>query len=551
MGRKLWVAGLLAAAVPHSLAANEFGPSEQSAHRRGPEIFNAVHNSMRQWGSSLHHNGMSFFVATVPEGVLFHHGNQRPESPTDPDWLAYEIEHAEHFAHGRRRRGPPGRGPPGRGPPGPDGPSGFYDGEMPDDGQHVIAEHDKQDEEETHGYLHVYKTTRPLKFLYVDGMGGGKTNMGTLDSQDYLLRGLDSTAIQKQTEEHEKGKGHHAKRAPGGPMDEQQRAIDLCKLCKEWDLQGVVRMEAGFEIIKCDFSDGLEQIQALQRPDDEGDRGGGGMLGDMFDGIEYVRGLSERYDGIGSTRTIIDYSSMVSAFFFPVNLTNPDPTRPDLPRLSSTTDAELLAMKEYLANVIAQRRGEEGRTIDWQDVSDLVVSRYADRLKYMVESAESIEQLAHEISFLLNVFIDYSADDTNSASAIGRCTDFYLGSVVPVTEADHMILTGFKAVSREICTSLFRVRNLLILDPAPDVKSLTASKSALRALMDTLNWTRFKRCSRCAIDEVCLIPMWPMGFVEDYDSPRCTNGSDTRKRESYWRRDRPGGGKGRGPPPRG
>src|ERR1700712_1779421 len=127
MRPSIWTFGLLAAALNEGsvLAANlhaeSFGPSKPHARRRGPEIFNAVHNAMRQWGSSLHHNGMSFFLATVPKGVLLHHGNSSPLSPEDPDWLAYEIEHAENFARGGRGRGPggpPGERP-GNGPPGP------------------------------------------------------------------------------------------------------------------------------------------------------------------------------------------------------------------------------------------------------------------------------------------------------------------------------------------------------------------------------------------------------------------------------------------------
>jgi hypothetical protein len=39
------------------------------------------------------------------------------------------------------------------------------------------------------GYLHIYRTTRPLtNLLYIDGMSAGKTSMGTLDTQDLVLR---------------------------------------------------------------------------------------------------------------------------------------------------------------------------------------------------------------------------------------------------------------------------------------------------------------------------------------------------------------------------
>jgi hypothetical protein len=41
------------------------------------------------------------------------------------------------------------------------------------------------------GYLHIYRTIRPLtNLVYIDGMSAGKTTMGTLDTQDYLLRNM-------------------------------------------------------------------------------------------------------------------------------------------------------------------------------------------------------------------------------------------------------------------------------------------------------------------------------------------------------------------------
>ncbi|KAF7538610.1 hypothetical protein G7054_g2837 [Neopestalotiopsis clavispora] len=559
---RTWLAGpIVAASVAAASISDSVGdgmtPSPEVARRRGPEIFNAVHNSMRQWGSSLHHNGMSFFIATVPKGVLLHHGNTSPNSPTEPDWLAYEIEHAENFAHSRRG-GPPGRG--GHGPP-PQG--GDWDAEK----QKTIkeshrtlelrGEEHKQDEgdeeEERHGYLHVYETTRALKFLYVDGMGGGKTTMGTLDSQDYLLRGKtpanDTDAWARSQRDEPQPPPKRKGPGGGGPMDEQVRAKELCALCKEWGLQGVIRMEAGFEIIKCDFSDGLEEVQALQRPEDT-NRGPGG-----FGNLEFVRGLSERYQGIGSTRTIIDYSSMVSAFFFPVNMTNPDPKRQDLPRLVSVEQTQLAEIKKYLEGVISERRDEETRVIDWQDVSDLIVGRYADRLKDMAEAVDSIEAMAGKVNFLLTLFVDGSSAETTE-DAIDRCSDFYLRSVRPATESDHLIHTAFKTVTHEICSTLFRVRDLVVMDAAPDRSSLAAAQSALGALMQSLSWTRFKRCPPCAINEVCVIPMWPMGTVEMYNNPRCSNGSDADDGERYWgggpggpRRPGNGRGGGGGPPP--
>lgn len=565
LGATLLASGLSYAASDASITS-DIKPSLDVAKSRGPQIFNAVHDSMRQWGASLHHNGMSFFLATVPEGVILHHGNNNEKSPDYPDWLAYEIEHAEHFARGGR--GPPGGGGgkgPGRGgPPGPPalGSMEYGTGQLP-----LVYDHAPMDpesfepdedppEQQKGGWLHTYRTTRPLRYLYVDGMGGGKTTMGTLDSQDYLLRRTRTIKSfdGPQKKEHEKPTrdGVPQKRA-GGPMDEQERAVELCALCKDWNLSGVIRMEAGFEIIQCDFYDGLEEVQALQRPPPEsGERRPGGPGG--FGNFEFIRGLSERYYDIGSSRTTVDYSSMVSAYFFPVNLTNPDPKRPDLPRLSNTTDSELAAIQRYLNHTISDRINDTVRAIDWQDVTDLIVGRYADRIRFMAEKTSTASQIASELSFLLTVYLDYSGKDSDQVSAaIERCTTFYLHGVEPVTEADHLVHAAIKATTSDLCTTLFQVRELVTGDnELDDSEKHSQSVSILVSLMEHLQWARFKSCGGCAVDEVCLIPMWPSGTKQDYDSPRCVNSTNRDDGESYWGGWGPGrgrGGKGgRGPP---
>lgn len=54
---------------------------------------------MRQWGSSINHKGMSFFLATVPQGVQLYHGTNRSSAITGMEWLAFEQEHAMQFAN--------------------------------------------------------------------------------------------------------------------------------------------------------------------------------------------------------------------------------------------------------------------------------------------------------------------------------------------------------------------------------------------------------------------------------------------------------------------
>src|SRR6266536_6638969 len=165
------------------------GPSIETANANANSIFNAIHSSMRQWASSIKHNGMSFFPARIPERTLLYHGwpdNKPPGFPIGGlDWLAFEIEHAEFFA--QRMQGDDGHFEP--------------------------------------GYLHVYQTTRPLDLLYIDGMSAGKSPLGTLDTQDILLLNTTREAL------------------------DESRATDLCKMAVDWKIDGFIRMEVGFEVI--------------------------------------------------------------------------------------------------------------------------------------------------------------------------------------------------------------------------------------------------------------------------------------------------------------
>jgi hypothetical protein len=66
------------------------GPSPDVALQNANYIFNSVHHAMRQWGSSLDHNGMSVFLATVPANTEFYHGTSSPRAINGTQWLAFD-----------------------------------------------------------------------------------------------------------------------------------------------------------------------------------------------------------------------------------------------------------------------------------------------------------------------------------------------------------------------------------------------------------------------------------------------------------------------------
>ncbi|TVY64885.1 Uncharacterized protein Focb16_v015752 [Fusarium oxysporum f. sp. cubense] len=202
------VLGVLALALGVANGHERIQPGHEYAEERAHMVFNAIHSAGREWGSALYHNGFGFFPATVPEGTMFYHGSRQNVTPTGPEWLAFDIEHAENFARSFKYR------PGGRRPVAPIPPPGK---KKPDEDKGQTGE--KEDRQELRrrseyiktgngndpldkvadpkgdddpvvmrGYFHTYQTNRDLKVLLIDGMSAGKTDMGTLDSQDLVLR---------------------------------------------------------------------------------------------------------------------------------------------------------------------------------------------------------------------------------------------------------------------------------------------------------------------------------------------------------------------------
>jgi hypothetical protein len=462
-------------------------------------IFNAIHSAMRQWGSSIHHNGMSFFPATIPVGVLLYHGGHQADAVTGMEWLAFEIEHAEMFAH-----------------PIPKQP--------PDDPQHLqralrrqiqdqsplVRQSDDEDSDSPFldGYLHTYRVTRPQRMLYIDGMSAAKSMLGTLDSQDELLR------------------NHTGK----GGFDEWPRAEALCDLAQAWRIDGIIRMEAGFEVIKCNFSDGLALVSATQRP------WRGADWADLaLDHMEYMRAVSQRYGDITASRVTVDYSRMVSALFYPVNLTNPEARSPELPRMVSVPWEALAVIKNDVAEAItASWQKAYPVATNWQGVTDMVVSRYADRLRFIAERA-ALEDVRADVNGLLDTFIDYADAEPDMAAATRRCTQHYLDSVHSETWQAEVIRAGLEEVTSRICTDLFAVR-AIVSENDEEVRGdrLVRARTVVWDLMVWLEWAEWRTCGTCESDQVCFVAIWPYGDVEDHFSPSCLNKTQMQGRHGYW-----------------
>lgn len=356
------------------------------------------------------------------------------------------------------------------------------------------------------GWLQIYQTNRPLRLLYLDGMAAANTDFGTLDTQDILLSGTPTRV----------------------PFDEWARFKSLCKLAAEWNIDGFIRMEAGFEVMKCIFSDGLDHLSSRMRPENDSPS----MIGAnaLF---EYIRDVSARYNGIDSSRVVLDYSSMFSAYFYPANLTNPDPESND-PRLVSSTPKQLSQMRYDIGGLIA--KSDPSASSDWQGVVDMIQKRYSDRLLFMATDPPLYSFLA-SINELLNVYIDYGSPGQD---AVNICSEHYLLPIRLSTSQDYLIDTAIRTVTQRICKTLFSTREILFEIHLRNQMNRSSSATAeaawlIQALIDWLDWPDWKHCGTCRLDEVCFVAVFPFGSAEDHFHPGCKNDSDIGSRDSnYW-----------------
>lgn len=544
-------------------------PDNKSANKNAFAIFNSIHSAMRQWGSSVHHNGLSFYLATAPEGSVFYHGGFSPDRPENFDWLAFEVEHAARFAasweftedfdlntraeltydeyilktllkHRSSHVKPPSdtlHSP------------SFHDALFSQRPMATMEEMDDDDDDKDpppnhppfdqliRGYFHLYRANRPLNLLYIDGQAAAKCPLGSLDSQDMILLGRDKADTVPPT------------------FGEWPRAEELCALAEEWKhpngakIDGFIRMEAGFEIIYCDFSEkgGLDLV-SVQASSFSNETGLDPYeVASLF---EWLRACAARFHGHPAGRLDIDWSSMVSAFSYPMNVSNPDWHRQDLPRVVNATAESRSTVRDRLRDVFSARGDREitkRKVVNWQGIVDSIVTRYSERLGYIANNKWSHDGLLLAIGTMVDPYVNYTDHSPKSEQpAIDRCTQHYLDPsrlrLETWTPEDHAIATALKRVSQDICDTLFFVRHVLRLNHMAKPNSDRIVKDAqgrIVELTERLKWSTWRECGRCpSPDEICSIPMFPTGASEDdYFHPSCKNITGILQGFGYWQID--------------
>ncbi len=207
-------------------------------------VFNTINNALKQKGSDLNPVGVSIIPAFIPEGTLLYHSKGGLEFPSSPEWIAMDAEFSYSFRSGFRRGMGPGPHPNGSHPGGPGGPP-------PGDGPHDHTNDRKPSKDKKPPFdffggesaLFTFRVKRNLdKLILLDGASAAKTKTGEMDTQLILSRGDPNKTY----------------------VNEREAAREICKWGKPFGLDGVIRLEIGFEIIICDFkSEKLELISNI------------------------------------------------------------------------------------------------------------------------------------------------------------------------------------------------------------------------------------------------------------------------------------------------
>ncbi|KAI5927190.1 hypothetical protein F4810DRAFT_433674 [Camillea tinctor] len=183
------------------VSSSSVSPWSLNFSSTAPYLFSSTSSLLQQWGNTFFPNGHSVVACEIAPFTLFYHGRMDSETPPSPEWLAFDIEMAYGIMGGSPN-------------------------------SHMLT----------------YQTTRPVKALYFDGESAALMGLGQLDTQ--MLQVFGNVSGPEQS-----GGGFR------GLYDEYARAHGLCDWLLEkglrgdgWGYEGIIRMNAAFEMIWCNFT---------------------------------------------------------------------------------------------------------------------------------------------------------------------------------------------------------------------------------------------------------------------------------------------------------
>lgn len=348
---------------------------------------------------------------------------------------------------------------------------------------------------------------------------------------------------------------------------ERKRLQDLCMWGQQFSLDGFVRMEEDFEIMLCDFTEGVQVASFLnlvshgrgpggppRRPPGRNPFPPSNVSSMGWDTVVQSSSWHNRYPG--DTRIHLDLSRLIS--FYDTSLVPSliphrfNQERWDY-RIAGISDKDIKAVLSSLESELRKPQGGSSG-IDWMTLIHVIVDRYAERLdmvRYLLNSTEhdtptTTKLVYAQVEIMLQPYILHSLspsagqDDYSWAAPIFRlCTTTHTSYIeVPLlsarlTYSERLIFQALSETNREICRVVTRMWVQGISaglekysSPVSPFGSLLESwKHDINVLMDWLDWNVWVMCRpACAFEEHCYLPTWPFfGPRKDWErpQPRC------------------------------
>ncbi|KPM37683.1 hypothetical protein AK830_g8893 [Neonectria ditissima] len=406
--------------------------------------------------------------------------------------------------------------------------------------------------------LHVYGTTRTLNILYFDGQAATLSTGGTLDSQMAVLQG----------------------RVPLYPSydlvyDDDQRAECLCSLVDDLGIDGVVRMNAGFEVLICDYT--AAQVQELfitnttvpgnfeenppslpQDPNRQLPLGFGNVFSEQGS-YEWLRSATWHYGhgGPSEERVKLDLCRMVS-FYDPSLASLVDLHHGGIVgnqtfqngwglrrghRLLDINNTDVETIRAWLREITSSTLGCSG--FNWQALFTVIQAQHGTRAKELAaalkwkhdtqDEAGAVIAKVHELSHtILATYLEYQVSNPDSSvtskdQTISRCTSVYTSLLNPakLARAEVLFYHSVNTVMEKLCTwewTLFewsekRTTDLLGQEGKPaELNALSKEIIEHRKLTEeVLAWIGWDTWSQCghewASNELCAVPTWPVVYA--------------------------------------
>ncbi|KAI0415329.1 hypothetical protein F5X98DRAFT_365278 [Xylaria grammica] len=408
--------------------------------------------------------------------------------------------------------------------------------------------------------IHTLASTRPLRVLYFDGQSATLTETGTLDSQMAILGG----------------------EVPSVPAynhiyDENQRALELCALVDDLGIDGVVRMNAGFEILLCNWpQSGVEHLFASNLtlpgnrerkmdkslpndPNRQPPLGFGNAFGEQGS-FEWLRSATWHYGNYGQGgpafgHVNLDLCTMVSFY------------DPELTSLGSLHYGRIIGnqtfqngwglrrghrlvglsshdVKTVRSRVRENIRGSKCSGIEWAVLAESIVSQHKTRLLDISETlgshqpASSIVTRIHELSHaILYAYIEYpfaatrrSADEVE-ALTVSRCSSVYTSKVNPsgLSKSEVVLYHSINVVLSRLCSSEWdllkwseKYTTRLLgerddIDPSRVQREIDDKQKLVDSLLAWIGWDNWSQCeAQCLADQLCAIPTWPVVYAPGF-----------------------------------